>query len=56
MLVSFCRLNSVLTFLYLKCSQGSDGFGPGRGFVRGMGGRMMGGRGFGDSLILMFIL
>ncbi|EXC02116.1 E3 ubiquitin-protein ligase RBBP6 [Morus notabilis] len=27
--------------------QGSDGFGPGRGFVRGMGGRMMGGRGFG---------
>ncbi|KAL0329492.1 UNVERIFIED_CONTAM: E3 ubiquitin ligase PARAQUAT TOLERANCE 3 [Sesamum radiatum] len=26
--------------------QPSDGFGPGRGFGRGMGGRMMGGRGF----------
>ncbi|GFP84404.1 protein mpe1 [Phtheirospermum japonicum] len=29
--------------------QSSDGFGPGRGFGRSMGGRMMGGRGFGDS-------
>ncbi|KAH7833051.1 hypothetical protein Vadar_002693 [Vaccinium darrowii] len=27
--------------------QTSDGFGPGRGFGRGMAGRMMGGRGFG---------
>ncbi|KAK9274657.1 hypothetical protein L1049_021908 [Liquidambar formosana] len=27
--------------------QAPDGFGPGRGFGRGMGGRMMGGRGFG---------
>ncbi|XP_057977019.1 E3 ubiquitin ligase PARAQUAT TOLERANCE 3-like isoform X2 [Malania oleifera] len=27
--------------------QGSDGFGAGRGFGRGVGGRMMGGRGFG---------
>ncbi|KAI4327145.1 hypothetical protein L6164_019642 [Bauhinia variegata] len=27
--------------------QGPDGFGPGRGFGRGMGGRMAGGRGFG---------
>lgn len=27
--------------------QGTDGFGPGRGFGRGIGGRMMGGRGFG---------
>ena len=41
-MVSFCWF----------CSQTSDGFGPGRGFGRGMGGRMMGGRGFGDSLIL----
>lgn len=32
------------------CSQGADGFGPGRGFGRGMGGRM-GGCGFGDSLL-----
>ncbi|KAG5523827.1 hypothetical protein RHGRI_030727 [Rhododendron griersonianum] len=32
--------------------QTSDGFGPGRGFGRGMGGRMTGGRGFGDLLIL----
>lgn len=31
-------------------SQGTDGFGPGRGFGRGIGGRMMGGRGFGDYL------
>lgn len=33
-------------------SQGTDGFGPGRGFGRGIGGRMMGGRGFGDYLYL----
>lgn len=31
-------------------SQGADGFGSGRGFGRGIGGRMMGGRGFGDCL------
>lgn len=34
----FCHL--------FMCSQGPDGFGPGRGFGRGMGGRI-GGRGFG---------
>lgn len=32
------------------CSQGQDGFGGGRGFGRGMGGRMMAGRGFGNPL------
>lgn len=42
-----------VTFVFLICRQGTDGFGPGRGFGRGMGGRMMGGRGFGDSLILI---
>lgn len=35
--------------LNVVCSQGADGFGPGRGFGRGMGGRM-GGRGFGNFL------
>ena len=35
----------------MNCSQGSDGFGPGRGFGRGAGGRM-GGRGFGMDLSL----
>lgn len=35
--------------LNVMCSQGADGFGPGRGFGRGMGGRM-GGRGFGNFL------
>lgn len=34
---------------FMDCSQGSDGFGPGRGFGRGAGGRM-GGRGFGMYL------
>lgn len=36
---------------FVDCSQGSDGFGPGRGFGRGGGGRM-GGRGFGIDLSL----
>lgn len=36
---------------FMDCSQGSDGFGPGRGFGRGAGGRM-GGRGFGIDLSL----
>lgn len=34
--------------------QPADGFGAGRGYGRGPGGRMMGGRGFGDSLYLLF--
>jgi len=38
----------------LACSQGSD-FGTGRSFGRGSGGRMGGGRGFGDSLCLFYI-
>lgn len=36
------------------CSQGPEGFGPGRGFGRGMNGRM-GGRGFGESFMVVFI-
>ncbi|CAA2974902.1 zinc finger [Olea europaea subsp. europaea] len=36
--------------------QSFDGIGPGRGFGRGMGGRMMGGRGFGNSIILFIYL
>lgn len=31
-------------------SQIPDGYGSGRGYGRGMGGRMMAGRGFGNSL------
>lgn len=40
----------------LVCRQSSDSFGPGRGFGRGMGGRMMGGRGFGVCLTFNFRL
>lgn len=36
--------------------QSSDGFGAGRGFGRGMGGRTMGGRGFGEFHALYFRL
>lgn len=32
----------------LSFRQAQDAFGPGRGFGRGMGGRMMLGRGFGN--------
>jgi len=39
---------------FLACSQGSD-FGTGRSFGRGTGGRMGGGRGFGDSRCLFYI-
>lgn len=41
-----------LIILCLVCRQSSDSFGPGRGFGRGMGGRMMGGRGFGGCCTL----
>lgn len=42
----------IIPFTILDCSQGPEGFGPGRGFGRGMGGRM-GGRGFGEFLYLI---
>lgn len=35
-------------------SQISDGYGSGRGYGRGMGGRMMAGRGFGNALSSFF--
>lgn len=38
------------------CSQGNDAYGAGRGFGRGMGGRMMPGRGFGNFLIFLSYL
>ena len=55
--VVLIQLSFVMTLIILDfCSQGADGFGPGRGFGRGMGGRM-GGRGFGDSLMpFLFLL
>ena len=54
--VVLIQLSFVMTLIILDfCSQGADGFGPGRGFGRGMGGRM-GGRGFGDSLMAFLFL
>ena len=47
----FC-LSDRLIIVSFNFSQSADGFGPGRGFGRGMGGRMMGGRGFGERLYL----
>jgi hypothetical protein len=41
--------------LVFNCSQGPDGFGPSRGFERGIGGKM-GGHGFGESLYLILVL
>jgi len=34
-------------------SQIPDGYGSGRGYGRGMGGRMMAGRGFGNTFYLL---
>lgn len=42
----------IIPFTFFYCSQGPEGFGPGRGFGRGMGGRM-GGRGFGEFVYLI---
>jgi E3 ubiquitin-protein ligase RBBP6 len=36
-------------------SQIPDGYGSGRGYGRGMGGRMMAGRGFGNALYHLFL-
>lgn len=47
--VSVLAVRPYMLELCLFCSQPSDAFGSGRGFGRGMGGRMMAGRGFGDS-------
>lgn len=47
--------NDIIHDFVLDCSQGPDGYGPGRGFGRGIGGRM-GGRGFGESLYLVFYM
>jgi hypothetical protein len=35
-------------------SQIPDGYGSGRGYGRGMGGRMMAGRGFGNALYHLY--
>jgi hypothetical protein len=37
-------------------SQVPDGYGGGRGYGRGMGGRMMSGRGFGNAYFLLLFL
>lgn len=52
LMVGFRALMYIVHNLFLGCSQGPDGFGPGRGFGRGIGGRM-GGRGFGEPLYLI---
>lgn len=42
--------HSLIDMNLLSFRQPQDSFGPGRGFGRGMGGRMMPGRGFGNVI------
>ncbi|RZS12653.1 hypothetical protein BHM03_00044136 [Ensete ventricosum] len=49
LMISNAQNNEVERF----CSQTQEGYGSGRGFGRGSGSRMMGGRGFGNSLLVI---
>jgi hypothetical protein len=46
------KIKALIDTSALDYSQIPDGYGGGRGYGRGMGGRMMGGRGFGNLFTL----
>lgn len=52
MLSLLCAAFIIIKLNVHASSQIPDGYGGGRGYGRGMGGRMMGGRGFGNLFTL----